>query len=187
MSSVQPDILANQLMNTTSKTRGAAICLACAAISLGPHVGAAQERTEDDHGVVFEAGAAGEHGIHGGGSNFGPNLAIEITPIENWLEIEFGVSALGTNGHTEVSSDLVFKKPFRLSSASELMIGLGPFVSHVSSGRDRGSSNGIEVVFDFMFWPHKDTGWYLEPSWSRTAASGEQTIGLTGGFLFGWH
>src|ERR1039457_7414104 len=121
-------------MNTTSKTRGAAICLACAAISLGPHVGAAQERTEDDHGVVFEAGAAGEHGIHGGGSNFGPNLAVEITPIEDWLEIELGVSALGTNGHMELSSDLVFKKPFRLSSTSELMIGLGPSVSHISRG-----------------------------------------------------
>jgi hypothetical protein len=86
-------MLAKQPMNTTPKIRGAAIFLACAAISLGPYVGAAQERTEDDHGVVF----------------------------------------------------------------------------------------------DFMFLPHKDTGWYLEPSWSRTADSGEQTIGLTGGFLFGWH
>jgi len=174
-------------MSTTPKTRRAAILLACAAISLGPHVGDAQEHTEEDHGVVFEAGAAGERSIHGGESNFGPNLAVEITPIEEWLEIEFGFSALGTTGHTELSSDLVFKKPFRLSSTSELMIGLGPSVSHTSSGPDTGSSHGIEVVFDFMFWPHKDTGWYLEPSWNRTAHSGEQTIGLTGGFLFGWH
>ena len=150
-------------------------------------VGIAQESTEDDHGIVFEAGAAGEHGIHGGGSNFGPNLAAEVTPIENWLEIELGVSALGTNGHTELSADLVFKKPFRLTSTSELMIGLGPTVSRVSSGPDEGSSHGIEVVFDFMFWPHKNTGWYLEPSWSRTSHSGDQTIGLTGGILFGFH
>jgi hypothetical protein len=174
-------------MNPSSKIRRATTFLACAAISLGPHVGAAQERADDDHGVVFEAGTAGEGSIHGGGFNFGPNLAVEITPIEEWLEIEFGVSALGTSGHMELSSDLVFKKPFRLTSTSELMIGLGPSVSRISSGSDRGSSHGIEVVFDFMFWPHKDTGWYLEPSWSRTAGSGEQTIGLTGGFLFGWH
>ena len=93
----------------------------------------------------------------------------------------------GTNGHMELSGDLVFKKPVRLSSTSELMIGLGPTVSRVSSGPDEGSSHGIEVVFDFMFWPHKNTGWYLEPSWSRTSHSGDQTAGLTGGILFGWH
>jgi len=160
--------------------------IALFATAVLPRVGTAEESAEDDHGIVFEAGAAGEHGIHGGGSNFGPNLAVEITPIEDWLEIELGVSALGANGHTELSSDLVFKKPFRLSSTSELMIGLGPTVSRVSSGPDEGSSHGIEVVFDFMFWPHKNTGWYLEPSWSRTAHSGDQTIGLTGGILFGW-
>jgi len=161
--------------------------IAIFASAVFPPYGAAQENTEEGHGIVFEAGAAGERGIHGGGSNFGPNLAVEITPIEDWLEVELGVSALGTNGHTELSSDLVFKKPFQLSSTSELMIGLGPSVSHISSGPDKGSSHGIEVVFDFMFWPHKSTGWYLEPSWGRTAGSGAQTIGLTGGFLFGWH
>jgi hypothetical protein len=165
--------------------RRAVILLALAAISYGAHAVAAQEVSEADHGVVFEAGAAAEGGIHGGGLNVGPNLAVEVTPIEDWLEIEFGVSALGTNGQTELSSDLVFKRPFRLSSAAELMIGLGPTVSRIANGPEKGSSHGLEVVCDFMFWPHKNTGWYLEPSWSRNAGSGGQTLGLTGGFLFG--
>jgi hypothetical protein len=55
------------------------------------------------------------------------------------------------------------------------------------SGADKGTTHGVEVVLDFMFWRHRKTGWYLEPSWSRSAGSGEQTIGVTGGFLFGWH
>jgi hypothetical protein len=88
--------------------------------------------------------------------------AAEIAPIEDWLEIEAGVSALATTRHTELSEDVVFKKPFRLTSTAELMIGLGPFVSHTSSHPDVGSSHGVEIVFDFMFWPHKTRGWYLE-------------------------
>lgn len=160
----------------------------CILIATGalPRAATAQQDADVDHGVVLEVGAAGEGGIHGGGWSFGPNLAVEVTPIEEWLEIEFGVSALLTNGPTELSSDLVFKKPFRLSSTAELMIGLGPTVSRVVSGTGEGSSHGIEVVFDFMFWPHQYSGWYLEPSWSRTSR-GDQTIGLTGGILFGLH
>ncbi|MGA2838875.1 MAG: hypothetical protein ABSG18_01660 [Steroidobacteraceae bacterium] len=160
----------------------------CAAISLWTHVGTAQDHAEDDHAVVLEAGAAGERNIKGAtAANFGPALSLEVTPIEEWLEIEFGVSALGTSGHTELSSDLVFKKPFRLSSTAEFMIGLGPSVSRTLSAPDKGTSHGIEVVLDFMFWQHQNTGWYLEPSWSRNAGSGAQSIGLTSGLLFGWH
>jgi hypothetical protein len=177
-----------QAASVSSRIHCTTMILVFAAIFFGPQVAPAQESTEDDHGaVIFEVGGAGEGSIHGAGLNFGPNLAAEITPIEDWLEIEAGVSALTTTGHTELSGDLVFKKPFQLTSTAELMIGLGPSVSHVLSGPDRGYSHGIEVVFDFMFWPHKDRGWYLEPSWSRIAGSRDQTIGLTAGFLFGWH
>jgi hypothetical protein len=150
------------------------------------HIGAAQEPAEDDHAAVIEVGAASEHSVSGGSSSFGAALGIEVTPIENWLELEFGVAALRSSAQTELSSDLVFKKPFRLTETSEFMIGLGPFVSRTVSGAQSGTSHGIEVDLDFMFWPRKDIGWYLEPSWSRTSASGERTIGLTVGLLFGW-
>jgi hypothetical protein len=154
-----------------------------------PRVSAAPEAAEDEreHTLVFEAGAAGERKIRGGSANFGPSLSVEIAPIEDWLEIEVGSSALGITGDTELSTDLLFKKPFRISASSEFMIGLGPFVSRTQSGADKGTTHGVEVVLDFMFWRHRKTGWYLEPSWSRSAGSGEQTIGVTGGFLFGWH
>jgi hypothetical protein len=29
-----------------------------------------------------------------GGSSFGPTIAVEVTPIENWLELEAGVTPL---------------------------------------------------------------------------------------------
>lgn len=135
---------------------------------------------------MIEAGLAGERSIGSGVSNFGATLALEVTPIDEWLELEFGVTTLATSGHTEVSSDLLFKKPFRLSPTSEFMIGLGPFVARTLSGPERGTAHGIEVVLDFMFWRNKNTGWYLEPGWSRNAGSGERSVSLNGGLLFGW-
>jgi len=162
------------------------LAFVAACLLAGLSVCSAQPDREYDHGlIILEGGAAGETGMHHGAANFGPNLAAEITPIEGWLEIEAGVSALVSDEHPEFSEDLVFKKPFQLSSSAELMVGLGPFLSHTSSGADRGTAHGVEIVFDFMFWPHQRRGWYLEPSWSRAAGTGEQTLGLTAGYLFG--
>jgi hypothetical protein len=36
-----------------------------------------------------------------GGSSFGPTVAVEVTPIENWLELEAGVAPLFTRHSTE--------------------------------------------------------------------------------------
>jgi hypothetical protein len=142
-----------------------------ASISLWPRVGAA-EFPEEDHALVFEAGLAGERSIPEGVSNFGTTLAVEVTPIEEWLELEFGVTALVTSGHPELSSDLVFKKPFPLSPTSEFMIGLGPFVARTVSGPGTGTAHGVEVVLDLMFWRNRNTGWYLEPAGAETPAAG---------------
>jgi hypothetical protein len=54
-------------------------------------------------------------------------------------------------------------------------------------GPELGTHYGIEAVLDFMFWTGRDLGWYLEPSWSRTAGSGERAAGLSFGLLVGWH
>src|ERR1039457_125417 len=91
----------------------------------------------EDHAFVVESERAGERNIRDGCSNFGATLVVEATPIEEWLELEFGVTALVTSGHPELSSDLIFKKPFRLSPTSEFMIGLGPTVARALSGPER--------------------------------------------------
>lgn len=160
-------------------TRSFAVSMAVLTwISFAPQASRAQEQTEADHAFVLEAGLAGERGIRHGSSNFGTTIAVEATPLEEWLELEFGVTALVTGAHTELSADLIFKKPFRLSPTVEFMIGLGP---------ERGRSHSIEAVLDFMVWRHQDTGWYIEPGWSRYAGSGERSVSLNGGLLFGWH
>jgi len=146
----------------------------------------AQESGDDDHKAVLEAGAVAEHGSEGGSGRFGGTLGVEVSPIDNWLELEFGVAALHSPGATEYSSDLVFKKPFRLSETSEFMLGLGPFVSRTVSGSQKDTSHGVEAVLDFMFWVQKDFGFYVEPGWSRTSGTGERSIGVTVGLLFGW-
>ena len=151
---------------------------------LSPRVAAAQEAVGADHAIVIEAGAAGEREIPRGPSNFGATLALETTPIEEWLELEFGVTALATAGHTELSSDLVFKKPFRLSATLEFMVGLG--LARTLNGPGKGTSHGIEAVLDFMFWRSERHGWYLEPAWSRDSGSGDRSVSLEGGLLFGW-
>jgi hypothetical protein len=113
-----------------------------------------------DHAAVLELGAAvaretkGPSPWQGGGT-----VAVEFTPIEEWLEIEIGASALWRHSGSELSADFLLKKPYRLSSTAEFMIGLGPEVA-----RDTGSGThlGVEGVLDFMFWPRNNIGWYLE-------------------------
>jgi hypothetical protein len=140
-----------------------------------------------DHWIVLELGANIERGVPNGPSNFGPALSVEVTPIEDWLEMEWGVEALTTAAHTEVSADWLFKKPFQLAPGTELMIGAGPMLTRTLGGPEVGTHYGIEAVLDFMFWTGRDLGWYLEPSWSRTAGSGERAVGLNFGLLIGWH
>jgi hypothetical protein len=57
---------------------------------------------------------------------FGPDLAVEVTPIENWLELEEGVIPLFTGHSTEWDVDLLVKKPWTLSKKAEFMFGVGP-------------------------------------------------------------
>jgi len=136
--------------------------------------------------AIFELGAAEEWSLNGGRSSFGPTAAVEFTPIKNWLEIETGVTALFSKGQTEWDTDFVLKKPFDLSPNIEFEPGIGPvWIRTVGGGRTT-DSIGAEAVADFMFWPTPDRkyGWFLEPSYTYSFASGhEQSFGVSGGLL----
>jgi hypothetical protein len=88
-----------------------------------------------DHAAVLELGAAvarattGPSPWQGGGT-----VAVEFTPIEEWLEIEIGASALRGHTGSELSADFLLKKPYRLSSRTE-------FSMHRSRVRPSGSSS----------------------------------------------
>lgn len=148
----------------------------------------AQEVSERDHVIVFELGAANDWGLTGSAYNAGLTLAAEVTPIEHWLELESGVTALGTNGQHQLEADFIFKKPWTLSSRAEFMAGLGPEVSWSLTGNNRKPSLATELATDFMYWASRDFGWFAEPTYSFTGfgSGSARSIGLSIGVIVGW-
>jgi hypothetical protein len=146
--------------------------------------------TDKDPAAIVELGGAMSRSLSEHAWSFGPDLAIEFTPVEHWLEIEAGVTPLFRRHSTEWDVDLLFKKPWELSKKVEFMIGVGPQWGHtkVRGPLSNSASNAWsgEAVLDFMFWPsakHK-FGWYLEPSYDYSFARGhERSVGITGGLL----
>ena len=140
---------------------------------------------EDKEVAVIELGAAGSWNFKGG-SSFGPTVAVEVTPIGKWLELEAGVTPFFSRHSTEWGTDLLFKKPWTLSKKVELMVGIGPEWIHTNeTGKSPNSVSG-EAVIDVMFWPSKKHrfGWYVEPGYERNFGRGhEQSLGVSGGLL----
>jgi hypothetical protein len=146
---------------------------------------AAEESEANDHVAVLELGATGEREITENTSHLGPAVGIEIEPIENLLEIEFGASTYRSQGATNWELELPFKKPFRLSGTIEVMPGVGPTWSHTTQPGVRSSTWGAEAVIDFFFWRSKRLGWYLEPSYGVALGNGNKTsVALTAGVFF---
>lgn len=136
--------------------------------------------------AIVELGGAGDWNVKDAGSSFGPDFAVEITPIENWLELEGGAAALFAPHSKEWDMDLLFKKPWTLSKKVEFMFGVGPEWIHMKAYGITKNSVGGEIVLDFMFWPsakHK-FGWFLEPGYEYNFGRGhEKSIGVSGGLL----
>jgi hypothetical protein len=163
-------------------TNFAVLAAAGACLAFGAPNAWAQER---DHWLVLEIGPAGEWPLKGEKNNFGGSFAIESTLIENWLEIEFGLTALSTSGRSEWSGDLLLKKPFRISPEFEFMVGAGPSIGKTLNGPDRDTDVSATFALDFMFWPTKNLGWFVEPTWSINPKNGHQAIGASAGILIG--
>jgi hypothetical protein len=156
--------------------------LLCALLPFAPPLAATDEGAEQDHVAVFELGAEGEREISERTSHIGPAVGIEVEPIENWLEIEFGAATYKSRGATNWELELPFKKPFRLSSTIEVMPGLGPTWAHTTQPGERPSTWGAEVVIDLFFWRTKRLGWYLAPSYGIAFGNGnKKSAALTGG------
>jgi hypothetical protein len=137
--------------------------------------------------AIIELGGAASHDLKGG-SGYGADFAAEITPIENWLELEAGVTPLFAPHQTEWDADFLFKKPWTISKKLEFMIGIGPEWVHTRQNGISRNAFAAEAILDFMFWPsgrHK-FGWYLEPGYDYTfGRDHERSIGITGGLLIG--
>jgi hypothetical protein len=66
------------------------------------------------------------------------------------------------------------------------MIGVGPELVHVT-GPDHATFWGLSSVLDFMVWPRKNVGWYVEPGYEVTFRNGitHHSVGIAGGLLLG--
>ena len=161
-----------------TKQRGARAGLLAALMLFA---GNAQGEDKEPSAIV-EIGGAGEWSLRDGGASFGPSVAVEFTPIKDWLEIEAGVTPLFSGFYPEWSTDLLFKKPFTLSKTVEFMVGVGPEWTYTNGG---GKIAG-EFALDFMFWPwpERKFGWFLEPTYSYSFGKGhEQSLGVSVGLL----
>jgi hypothetical protein len=143
------------------------------------------QSVDKEPAAIVELGGAGDWNVKGG-SSFGPTAAVEVTPIENWLELEAGVTPLFARHSKEWDVDLLFKKPWTLSRKAEFMVGLGPEWVHATKYGMTSNSISGEVALDFMFWPSAKHrfGWYVEPGYEYNFGSGhEQSLGVSGGLL----
>lgn len=143
--------------------------------------GKAGQAEAEEPNFVLEIAPAAEWPLRGERANYGGTVGIEKSAIEDVLELEAGLSGLGTSGRGELSGDLLFKKPFRLSPELEFFIGVGPEVVHTFSGPERGTSAHVEFAAELMFLPGSGVGWYLEPTFSISPATGNKGFGLSGG------
>jgi hypothetical protein len=91
-------------------------------------------------------------------------VAIEIPAVEQWLELEFGGEAIRADGRTETAVGVLFKHRGDSRPRFELMVGAGPSIAH-GTGPDGGTFWGLSSVADFMLWPTKNVGWYVEPAY----------------------
>jgi hypothetical protein len=162
-------------------------CVCAASLFLYLGYASAQEKKDAQEVAVIEIGAAPGRNLKDRTSSFGPTVAVEVSPIENWLELEAGVTPSFGHHTTEWASDLLFKKPWTLSRTVEFMAGIGPEWIHTRESGTTTNSVAGEAVLDFMFWPgrwkHK-FGWYVEPGYEYNFGRGhERSIGISFGLL----
>jgi hypothetical protein len=144
-------------------------------------------KTEIGRSVVIGAGGAVEVELRKGTSHLGSNVFVEYSAIEDWLELELGLSVFPMYGGAEVSTDFLFKKPFRLADRLECMLGVGPELVRAIHSPDTGTFGGGETAADFMFWPSPHVGLWIEPSYDFVFRDGvSHGIGSTGGLIVGW-
>ncbi len=167
----------------TAISRNAALAISIVLLLSEP---AFAQSAEKEPAAILELGAAASRSLNDGGSAGGPSLAVEVTPIKEWLELEAGVTPLFSAQATEWDTDLLFKKPWTLSRKVEFMAGIGPEWVHTRHAGAGVNALAGEAALDFMFWParrHK-FGWYLEPAYDHGFVyAHDQSLGVTGGLL----
>ena len=149
----------------------------------------AQSNDEEQERVaVIEIGGVPSRSLTDREWTSGPTVAVEITPVKHWIEVETGITRLSAPHSTEWSADFLLKKPWDLTKMIEVMVGIGPEWVHTRKNGAGINSLAGEMVLDFMFWTsakHK-IGWYFEPYYDYSFRAGhERSVGASIGLLIG--
>ena len=123
----------NSLVTRTSKLHAASRTSILVGFLFLCSMFAISQVAEKEPSAVLELGAAADRSLTEAQSSFGPTVAVEVTPIENWLELEAGLTPLFRRHSTEWSVDFLFKKPWTLSEKKEFMLGVGPEWVHTNA------------------------------------------------------
>ena len=162
------------------------LCVLLAAIACEGNLFAQPLDKNPEPAAILELGGAASRSVKDGGSSLGADLAVEVTPVERWLELEAGVTPLFAHHSTEWDTDLLFKKPWELSRKLEFMCGVGPEWIHTRASGITTNSFALEAVLDFMFWPSPSRrfGWFFEPGYDHSfGRRHEQSVGFSVGLL----
>ncbi len=136
--------------------------------------------------AVVEIGGALSADIKSNKSSLGYSIAVEATPIENWLEVESGISSTFAAYYRETDIDFLIKKPWAFSPKLEFMLGIGPEWAHTTDHGITTNSWSGEIALDFMYWPFKrhNLGFYAEPAYVYGfKAAHEQSVEISAGLL----
>jgi hypothetical protein len=61
-----------------------------------------------------------------------------------------------------------------------------PIYSQTLNGPERGGTWSAEFLLDWMFWPTKNLGWFIEPAWSVNPKNGQHSAAVGVGVLTGF-
>jgi hypothetical protein len=107
--------------------------------------------------AILEFGAAASWSFTEGRSSIAPTAAVEVRPIEKWLELEAGVTPVFHRHSTEWDVDFLFKKPWTVSNKIEFMAGFGPEWNHLRQGGATTNSVAAEG-FSILCFGHGKSG-----------------------------
>lgn len=160
-------------------------CWAVAWCAAAPLLLCATVRAEEKEPPwVFEIGGAAGWGLEHGDFSAGPDIGLEYTVIERWLEVEVSTTPAFSKGQVEFDTDLVLKKPFELTDRLEFLAGGGPLWIH-NPERD---SVAAEAATEFVYeaWPERHAGIFTQQLYSYDLGKGhEQSLGFTVGLHIG--
>jgi hypothetical protein len=161
--------------------------LALAAVLAVPSLARAQEEEEPHRRYIFGVGGLGALDLGAKTWSGGGRAFFEMEAIEDWLNIEAGISVSKVNIGGELAYDLLLKKPFPLRPNVELLVGLGPEIVQTFGVATGLSYYGVEGVLDFVFWPTKNFGVWVAPTWDVVVRDrATLTASTTAGALLGW-